>query len=148
MDEKHDTALTTKGTRRRWYQFSLRTLLLVVTGLGAVGAWCGSQVLIVRERRQVLALLGNTGDGMGCSSISYDDPNVPPPTINWFRRILGDYPANMLYIPKWAFDDAALMRRIRTAFPDARLDADPFDFGNTGVGPGSLQAEPQRSTPP
>jgi len=54
---------------RRWYQFSLRTLLIVVTLLAIPCAYLSWQAKIVAERRRLLHVLAKGG---GCYSVPTD----------------------------------------------------------------------------
>jgi hypothetical protein len=105
---------------RRWFQFSLRTLMIVVTLSCVAFGWAGNQVLIVRERAHVLNLLHNHWIFFGSSnSMPGFFASNPPPTVNWLRRILGDQPANLLVVPRQLYDEKEIMRRARRAFPEA-----------------------------
>ena len=44
-------------TQRRWFQFSLRTLLIFVTLAAIPLGWLGWQAHIVRERKAMLGLI-------------------------------------------------------------------------------------------
>jgi len=100
---------------------------VVVTVLGAGMGWLGHQVLVVRERTQVLdAIQGSVNGygGVGRASMEYDNPANPPPTVSWIRRILGDRPANVIILPKNLAGDEEMIRRVRDAFPNARILSD------------------------
>ena len=71
--------------RRRWYQFSLGTMLLLVT-LFAV--WMAGDLRIIRERQSWLR--GHT---------SVVDETNPHATIPLHRRVLGDKPVDLLLLP-------------------------------------------------
>ena len=47
--------------KRRWYQFSLRALMIVVTLVAAVCGYVGWQATIVRERDAMLARIEKEG---------------------------------------------------------------------------------------
>jgi HEAT repeat protein/Leucine-rich repeat (LRR) protein len=80
--------------RRRWFQFSLRTLLLFVTAASVGLGWFGSKVYHARERQAAIALL--KAHGISIAYDSYDDETeqtkaaaaAPEPT--WLRNLLGD----------------------------------------------------------
>lgn len=55
MDEKHDAAVTTKRPRRRWYQFTLRTLLIGVVAQAIFCACVAREIRIVAARKAWLA---------------------------------------------------------------------------------------------
>ena len=50
------TKVALPSAKRRWFQFSMRTLLIVVTLLAVACAYVGWQAKIVRERRDELAI--------------------------------------------------------------------------------------------
>jgi len=75
--------------RRRWLQFSLSTILLLVT---ALSLWLGVVVNRARKQRDAVAAIEKAGGG-----VAYDfqmSPSFPPPGKppgpRWLRRMLGD----------------------------------------------------------
>ncbi len=114
------TTLAPNENGNRWSGSRL-IIVAILAGLVVFSVWAGPQAMIVRERKQVLRILGSEGFGMGVSSMDYGDPHNPPQTVNWFRRIIGDYPANVLIVPRKAMDDPVTMRRTHAAFPGARI---------------------------
>ena len=92
MDEKPETAART--SRRRWYQYSLRTLMTFVTLAGCGFAWLGIKVREAREQQADVDAIRKLG-----GEVHYDyefdakDDRLPNPTIPgpaWLRAILGD----------------------------------------------------------
>ena len=101
--------------KRRWFQFSLRSLMIGVTLFCvAVGGYIGWQAKIVRERKAMLAQL---------SAADWRRPEFrwhsPTPQIPWLRRILGDKPVAMLVVPPNA--DQQAIAEIRQMLPEADL---------------------------
>jgi hypothetical protein len=74
--------------RLRWFQFSLRTLLIVVTLLAVGCGYVGWQVKIVRGRRAML----RTIDAAGGRYLAINDDDLPARMTGpgWIRRFLGD----------------------------------------------------------
>jgi hypothetical protein len=81
--------------KRRWFQISLRTLLILVTLASCVFGWLGLKAKQAREQRSAVAkILELKGD------VYYDyqhdgpyDPDflrTPPPGPAWVRAIMGD----------------------------------------------------------
>jgi hypothetical protein len=60
MSDNPNTA-EPKKPRRRWFQFRLRTMLIVVAVVGVACANVGRESSIVRERRATLAAIRNSG---------------------------------------------------------------------------------------
>jgi hypothetical protein len=84
------------GLKRRWFQFSLRSLLILVAIFCVVGGWFGNQVRIVRERSAMLRrITGASGRGWG---IMYDCDNMNPfaDDINGQRNGIGFIPRDLL----------------------------------------------------
>jgi hypothetical protein len=86
--------MTQMKHKRRRYQFSLRTLLGVVTVLAAVSAWLGAIWHGKLEQRRVVEELCSAG-----ADVSYDYevdsfgkalPNPIPPGPAWIRNVLGN----------------------------------------------------------
>jgi hypothetical protein len=102
--------------QRRWFQFRLRTLLIVVTLLAVPCAYVGWQARIVTERRNWLA-----NPQFGSWPWGDDPPNCSLP---WIRRLLGDTEC-IFMIADDAVSDADLAA-CRSAFPelDVRRDKD------------------------
>jgi hypothetical protein len=93
-------------SRRRRFQFRLRTLMIVVTLLAVPCGYIGWQARIVRERRDLLAsqfVKSSINDGNG--------------SMSWIRRSLGDEAYVFLYLSETATPD--VVDRIKIAFPEA-----------------------------
>jgi hypothetical protein len=71
--------------RRRWFQFRLRTLLIVVTLLAVPCAYVGWQAAIVRERK---SLLESGANGPTFNAMLDEDSDAAIPVI---RLWLGDH---------------------------------------------------------
>jgi len=103
-------------TRRRWFQFSLRTLFLAVT---VVAAWLAWSLYRVHQRDATYRFLGGTGYA------SVYLPNNPENTAPWSSlpitwRILGAKPIVWMSLSKQRFteEDRA---RIQSLFPEASV---------------------------
>ena len=102
----------------RWFQFSLRTLLIGVTLLAVTCGYVGQQIEIVRERRafganpQFLVMME-----AHCTQAS------------WIRRLLGDFDCRSVITDDKVSDSE--LERCRVAFPgvDVRRDKDMPDSG-------------------
>jgi hypothetical protein len=70
--------------RRRWFQFSLRTLLIGVTLAAIPCGYVGWQAKIVRDRKAFL----QTRYYLSCDS----SPDVKPLRAPWMLRLLGAEP--------------------------------------------------------
>jgi hypothetical protein len=101
--------------KRRWFQFSLRTLMIVVTLLAVPCAYVGWQTKIVRERKAVLA---------NCSRsiilYSFADEADQSSLISPVKRWLGDVAVQ--YIVVSAAFDLADLKVIREAYPEAEIE--------------------------
>jgi hypothetical protein len=104
------------------FQFSLRTLLIVVTLLAIPCWYMGSQYRIVAERRAVLAKVVKSGGGF------YTDSGNPTPTIPWIRSLLGDEGmSNIVYVCR-AGREVHAENEIKKAFPEASLWIAPAGY--------------------
>jgi hypothetical protein len=77
-----------KSKRRRWLQFSLRTLF-VVTTIAAV--WLGMVMHKARKLRRSVDAITAAG-GAVYFHHQMDDADAPPPGPAWLRRLVGDEP--------------------------------------------------------
>jgi hypothetical protein len=96
--------------KRRWFQFSLRTLMIGVTLLAVPMGYVGWQARIVRERRDLLAsqfVESSINDGNG--------------RMSWIRRSLGDKAYLFVYLYETATPD--VVDRFKIAFPEAHTVA-------------------------
>ncbi len=80
-----------RGPKRRWFQFSLRTLLLIIF-LASVGmSTLGVKMHRARKQRQIVAAILKLGGG-----VQYDyhdgicDPRKHPPVPAWQLKVFGD----------------------------------------------------------
>ena len=70
---------TQNKSKRHWYQFSLRTLLIVVTLSALPLAWVGSKVAQARKKRAAITWIEELG-GEGF----FYNPSV---TVSWIEQI-------------------------------------------------------------
>ncbi len=72
--------------KRRWFQFRVRTLLIVVLVLGAFFGWLGSRLQSARKNRLAMAELQRVDNSLGFT-LHYHLAEEPP---DWLDRLLGD----------------------------------------------------------
>ncbi|HEY1600758.1 MAG TPA: hypothetical protein VGG64_14210 [Pirellulales bacterium] len=103
--------------KRRWMQFGIATLFVVVTIFCFLAAWLGHAAAVVREREALL---------QPSSAFSLDSPEWPSP-ISWriVAAVFG-YEKGAIY-----WDGISVrnrndedVERLRHAFPEARVSAD------------------------
>ncbi len=108
MAEKPNASEPTKP-RRRWFQFSLRTLLIVVVLIGCGMGWLGPKVYNARRQRAVVAAIRQLG-----GKVAYDyefnaqgepAPNLESPRKAWLHALVGDDFVGSVY--EVSFDDPA-----------------------------------------
>jgi hypothetical protein len=104
-------------TKRRWFQFSLRTLLVAVT---VFGCWLGWSVSIVGQRTakwreikaehvarmRVLRKIGMWGGAVGWHEDSVQHAPTPPAQLSLIRRLLGDELHNAVPITRNTKEEA------------------------------------------
>src|ERR1700688_4093263 len=106
--------------KRRWFQFSLRTLMIVVTLLAVVSAYVGWQAKIVRTRKAWLS-----SNRQGLSEALYVTRDVlgdQEKGPSWIQVWLGDESYREIWAQPEAGQDAAKL------FPEARILE--FHFGD------------------
>ncbi|HZZ74136.1 MAG TPA: hypothetical protein VFE24_17920 [Pirellulales bacterium] len=98
-------------SRRRWFQFSLRTLLILVALAAAPCVYVTQQQHLVRERRAFVA----------AHPECYFAETTPGPQSNWLRARLGDTAYGLAALPL----DSSLAQRegVAELFPEASLMA-------------------------
>jgi hypothetical protein len=120
MPANQNTAEPQKS-RRRWFQFRLRTLLLAVTLIGPVG-YVGHEAAIVRARRNWLAanVLLEAGSFVDREMLVANkcDPTKSPGAL---RLWLGDHPTYFIQIRRDAIPPQAELNGIVDLFPEATL---------------------------
>ena len=87
--ETHHKQVMTDRRQRRWYQYSLRTLLLFVLLVSIGMSWLGVKLHRAREQKEAVEAIRKAG-----GEVSYDyqsdyasaEPRVP----KWARALLGD----------------------------------------------------------
>ncbi len=109
---------------RRWYQFSLRTLLIAVMLLAAPLGYVGWQAKIVRERKAWKERLPPEGylgsvPALDFVTVVNGDPNQSPSLI---RRWLGDERIDAMQVPPDTFD-ASQWEELKSLFPETRIFA-------------------------
>ncbi len=123
-----DTPNTTEPQRLRryWFQFRLRTLLIVVTLAATLAAILGWQLNFIRQRRAALLWL-QSGAGWAITTAEYQqlpgqpphDPSGPSMQIPAWRRWLGDEPVASIGFDRKTPD--ADRERVRRLFPEAEI---------------------------
>jgi hypothetical protein len=125
--------------QRRWFQFSLRTLMIAVT-LVAIAAWyVRSEANFVNERKELASYIA-AQNGAGRSRVTFASESLqqlkrlkwnlpfragsktyyPPfPRVAFLREWLGDDFALLVEI--YGRRPEAFMKRLKTAFPEAEI---------------------------
>jgi hypothetical protein len=109
--------------KRRWLQFSLRTLLIGVTFLAVPCAYVGWQAKIVRERHAMIERI-ITADRGFLSDDNELRPNAPKSASNsipCLRRLLGDVAIWEIWLP--ISTTPGTRREVQAVFPEARIHA-------------------------
>jgi hypothetical protein len=111
--------------KRRWYQFSLRTLFLVVTAFGVLLGW---ESHVVRQRLAALEEVKRAG-GCSLSTVELcrecDELHILPPkevsaTIPFYRAWFGDESVPSICV---AYDaPSGEEKRIANLFPEAKVE--------------------------
>jgi hypothetical protein len=104
-------------TRRRWFQFGLGTLFVVVT---IFAVWLGWELKFIRERQAFLMRAGADRTWYVMSS-QLDGPITPRhriPTIPFWRRWLGDEAVAIMEPPHGIAAD----EEIDALFPEANAE--------------------------
>src|SRR5260221_6238746 len=73
--------------KRRWLQYSLRTLILSTAVLGAAGGWLGKRIEQKRLEREAVAAIVKLG-GLAVYDFEKDSEKSPGP--DWVRGLLGE----------------------------------------------------------
>jgi hypothetical protein len=106
--------------QRRWFQFRLRTLMVVVTITAAGCAWIAHEGRIVQERTALRQWIEEGGGACTNNDLAahirlvskIDEPSI-------VRRWLGDQTVTTVFLPrKFADQD---LQRIKTCFRGATL---------------------------
>jgi hypothetical protein len=74
--------------KRRWFQFSLRTLLVFTMALAVACGWLGKRIEQKREEREAVEAIVKSG---GYAQYDYQgETDGEPPGPNWLRKLLGE----------------------------------------------------------
>jgi hypothetical protein len=134
--------------RRRWFNFSLRTLFILVTVLCC---WLGWEMSVVRSRQAALSRIKGNMAFSVTTAQSYRERwpagmSVPTlATIPLVRRLLGDEAIQEIVVHRWfqSFSEEELSRLTR-AFPEAQLSETHPEPCHPGCFPrGTLVETPQ-----
>jgi hypothetical protein len=121
--------------RRRWFQFSLRTLTIGVTLFALIPCgYVGQQVKIVRERDATRLDLKDHGWGTA------GDPKPLP----FIRRWLGDEGYSMIIAPRETSSDR--ITRVKAVFPESTVSK--YDSPNLDLYGWPKPWPPQSATKP
>jgi hypothetical protein len=101
--------------KRRWFQFSLRSLMIFTMVVAVACGWVGWQAKIVRDRKSEL----NRAVNMRLIGIDSDDRAK---AIPWLRRLFGDVSVNSISMPPDTTIDE--LDRLRALFPESRVTSD------------------------
>ena len=117
--------MTDTKPNRRWFQFSLRTFLVVAM---LIGGWLGWQVHIVWQRKD---LLYHWKKDAGVSAIVFLPGERPlhsdsPPEVSWIRNLLGDSAVESIFLLGPIDGDTdEEANQARKVFPEAELIENP-----------------------
>jgi hypothetical protein len=126
MVEYNAAMQTEPNCHRRWFQFSLRSLLIVVTIAAVACAWLAHEARSVQQRMSLRQWIEEGGGA--CVAIDLGSHNAPGSRIedpSFVRRWLGDQTVRTVFLPRKTSDRD--LQRIKTWFPGAGLIPPGFD---------------------
>jgi hypothetical protein len=105
-----------EGPKRRWFQFSLRRVFVLVTIIAILTAWAISNWRAERERR---AFLGAAG------AVNGHPRTIQGYHCDWDRKsikwlLFGERRVTFMNLYPGTYDDIYLMR-VRSLFPEAEI---------------------------
>src|ERR1700676_41808 len=94
MEPAPTTSAAQPKSRRRWYQYSLQTLLIFVTLAGCGFGWLGLKVRKARQQQAAVAAIQKLG-GVVYYDYQFDSDaafvgNAAPHGAEWLHSLLGD----------------------------------------------------------
>jgi hypothetical protein len=101
--------------KRRWFQFSLRTLMIGVALLAVPLSYVGWEAKVVRERAAFLDHLEKSGAFISDSGGLERDLSQRP---SWLRILIGDKDVGYIWLP-----DESELKRVKELFPEAFITA-------------------------
>ena len=108
--------------KRRWFRFSLRTLLVVVFVVSIPLAWVAYQLNWVRERHKFLRMLAVDAKERS-SFLRSEVPHLypqPKRTLPIVARIIGEQPYSLIILPQSY--SQILIEEARSLFPESIID--------------------------
>jgi hypothetical protein len=81
--------MTTPSPKRRWFQFSLRALLVFVLLVSIGMSWFAVKMQRARRQRKAVEEIRKAGGMVGYAH-GLDDPFAEPSVSKWARELLGD----------------------------------------------------------
>jgi hypothetical protein len=111
--------LATAKPRRRWYQFSLRTLLIGMALLAIPGGCIAHEARFVAERKAWLA--AHSGACVFATASGWPSSCHPEKDPSFIRRCLGDRAV------AWILSDEA-RGPLESLFPEARIIGSSFNY--------------------
>ena len=106
--------------KRRWFQFSLRTLFVLVLLLAIPLGWLAVQLKWIRDRHEALRGLEQSGRAFildWSSSFVHDPDDVLP----WSLRLFGENSVRQIFI---LHSQESELKPLRLLFPEAEVTAD------------------------
>jgi hypothetical protein len=114
--ETEPTKVELPKRKRRWFQFSLRTLLVAVTVSAVPLGYVGWQAKIVRERKALVDWIARNGGKV--YPLRSDNADDQPPFV---RRLLGDRPIGAIMFEKPITIEG--LHSIQARIPEAEIVA-------------------------
>jgi hypothetical protein len=104
-------------SRRRWFQFGLRTMFLAVTVLAV---WLGWELKFVRERQAWVHLKQQRFTFIETES-EWQGPRPASASIPFWRRLLGDEAVIVIHLRSDTVQDKAEWEQAKRLFPEAQI---------------------------
>ena len=127
------TAMIETKPKRRWFRFSLRTFLVVIT---LFGGWLGWNFFEVRERDRYIKYF--TAFGIPIDSYSGNQTEAPwrVSKLPWVWRLMGAQPIHRIHFFENSMYSASDAKTLSNWFPEADIW---FHFANPNLPPEIIQ---------